>query len=129
MSRRGLLARMEEGDPRTDAGDLNESIVEHLRVLLNTRRGSCATQPEFGVVDFTDLVHGFPASVQALQQAIRATILTFEPRLRGVTVRYLPQEDPLALRFEITAQSAHRGARGVLRFSTQMHPGGKMEVW
>jgi type VI secretion system protein len=126
---RGLLARLEAGDPRTDAGDLNESIAEHLRVLLNTRRGSCATQPEFGVVDFTDLVHGFPGSVQALQQAIRATILTFEPRLRGVTVRYLPQEDPLTLRFEITAQPAHRGARGVLRFSTQMRPGGKMEVW
>ena len=129
MSRRGLLGRMEAGDPRADAGDLNESIAEHLRVLLNTRRGSCATQPEFGVVDFTDLVHGFPGSVQALQQAIRTTILTFEPRLRGVTVRYVPQEDPLTLRFEITAQPANRAARGVLRFSTQMQPGGKMEVW
>jgi type VI secretion system protein len=126
---RGLLARMAEGDPRADAADLNESIAEHLRVLLNTRRGSCATQPEFGVVDFTDLVHGFPSSIQALQQGIRTTILSFEPRLRGVTVRYVPQEDPLALRFEITAQPASRGARGVLRFSTQMHSGGKMEVW
>jgi type VI secretion system protein len=46
-----------------------------------------------------------------------------------VTVRYVPQEDPLTLRFEITAQPASRAARGTLRFSTQMHPGGKMEVW
>ena len=81
------------------------------------------------MVDFTDLVHGFPGSIQLLQQAIRGTILEFEPRLKNVSVRHVPQEDPLVLRFDITAQPAQKGARGLLRFSTQMRPGGKMEVW
>ena len=129
MGGRGLLSRMQAEGAPSRAGDLNESIAEHLRSLLNTRRGSCATRPEYGVVDFTDLVHGFPGSIQLLQHAIRGTILEFEPRLKNVSVRHVPQEDPLVLRFDITAQPAQKGARGLLRFSTQMRPGGKMEVW
>ncbi|HLK99774.1 MAG TPA: type VI secretion system baseplate subunit TssE [Myxococcaceae bacterium] len=130
MAGRGLLSRIEseEGTSSRDV-DPSSSIVEHLRVLLNTRRGDSATVPGFGVVDFTDLVHSFPASIQTLQAAIRATILEFEPRLRNVSVRHVPDEDPLMLRFEISAQPADRNARGVLRFRTQMTPGGKIEVW
>ena len=130
MAGRGLLSRIEseQGTSSRDA-DVASSIVEHLRVLLNTRRGDSVTVPGFGVVDFTDLVHSFPSSIQTLQAAIRATILEFEPRVRNVSVRHVPDEDPLLLRFEITAQPADRGARGVLRFRTQMAPGGKIEVW
>ena len=130
MTGRGLLSRIEseEGTSSRDA-DVSSSIVEHLRVLLNTRRGDSATVPGFGVVDFTDLVHSFPGSIQTLQAAIRATILEFEPRLRNVSVRHVTDEDPLMLRFEISAQPADRNARGVLRFRTQMTPGGKIEVW
>jgi len=130
MAGRGLLSRIEseEGTSSRNA-DPTSSIVEHLRVLLNTRRGDSATVPGFGVVDFTDLVHSFPSSIQTLQAAIRATILEYEPRLRNVSVRHVPDEDPLMLRFEISAQPADRSARGVLRFRTQMTPGGKIEVW
>jgi type VI secretion system protein len=126
---RGLLARLAGGGPPRPAGDPSESITEHLRALLNTRRGSCATQPDYGVVDFTDLVHGFPGSIQVLQQAIRATLMRFEPRLRNVTVRPVPTGDPLLLRFEITAQPAQGAGRSLLRFSTQMRPGGQVDVW
>jgi type VI secretion system protein len=109
--------------------DPSASIVEHLRVLLNTRKGDSVTVPNFGVVDFTDLVHSFPTAVQTLQVTIRATVLEYEPRLRNVSVRHVPDDDPLVLRFEITAQPADRSARGMLRFRTQMSPGGKVEVW
>jgi len=127
---RGLLSRIdaELGVADRASGEA-ESIVEHLRVLLNTRKGGSATVPEFGVVDFTELVHAFPGAIQTLQSSIRATVLEFEPRLRNVTVRFLPDEEPLVLRFEITAQRAEPGARGVMRFRTQVTPGGKVEVW
>jgi len=127
---RGLLSRIEseEGTSTRDV-DVSTSIVEHLRVLLNTRKGDSVTVPNFGVVDFTDLVHSFPSAVQTLQATIRATVLEYEPRLRNISVRHVPDEDPLVLRFEITAQPADRNARGVLRFRTQMTPGGKVEVW
>jgi type VI secretion system protein len=127
---RGLLSRIEAGQGTADrALDVSESIVEHLRVLLNARKGGSATVPGFGIVDFTDLVHAFPAAIQTLQAAIRATVLEYEPRLRNVSVRHVPDEEPLVVRFEITAQPVDRGARGVLRFRTQVSPGGKVEVW
>jgi len=105
-----------------------ESIAAHLRALLNTRRGDCATAPEYGVVDFADMVHEFPAAIQQLSRSIRATIMEFEPRLKGIAVRHVAGEDPLALRFEISAQLARgRGGKG-LRFTTTVRPGGRIDV-
>ncbi|AKF82211.1 type VI secretion system baseplate subunit TssE [Myxococcus faecalis] len=127
---RGLLSRIEVGTGSAEREqDMTDSIAQHLRVLLNARKGGSATVPGFGVMDFTDLVHTFPTAIQTLQSAIRATVLEFEPRIQHVSVRHVPDVDPLLLRFEITAQPAGRGARGMLRFRTQMSPGGKVEVW
>jgi type VI secretion system protein len=97
--------------------------------MLNTRTGESVTVPDYGLVDFQDVVHNMPEAIGTIQQSIRATILKYEPRLKNVSVRFVPGEDPLILRFEITAQPADRNARGVLRFRTQMKPGGKVEVW
>lgn len=130
MTGRGLLSRIDAGKGSSERDvDLTESIVEHLRVLLNTRKGGSATVPGFGIVDFTDFVHTFPTAIQTLQASIRATVLEYEPRICNISVRHLPEADPLVLRFEITAQPAGKGVRGMLRFRTQMSPGGKIEVW
>lgn len=128
---RGLLSRIEMSSRSgvRDGGDLPEAIAAHLRVLLNTRQGDAATAPAFGLIDFTDLVHSLPGSIPSLQAAIRSSILEFEPRLKNVSVRYLPDSEPLILKFEITAQPIEQGARGLLRFRTQVAPGGKVEVW
>ena len=90
---RGLLSRMTSN--RTGPGPVDEidSIVEHLRALLNTRQGEAASVPDFGIMDFTDLVHAFPEGIAVLQRSIRATILQFEPRLKNVTVRHVREED------------------------------------
>jgi type VI secretion system protein len=126
-----LLSRIETSS-RTGARereDLPEAIAAHLRVLLNTHQGDAATVPSFGLIDFTDLVHSLPGSISSLQTAIRSSILEFEPRLKNVTVRYIPETEPLILRFEITAQPIDQSARGMLRFRTQVAPGGRVEVW
>src|SRR5262245_27675402 len=129
MTGRGLLSRLDgRGSSSSSRDDSAESIIEHLRVLLNTRKGEAAAVPGFGVIDFTDLVHSFPGAAQTLQASIRNTILEYEPRLKSVTVRQVPDPDPLVLRFEISAQSTQRGSRGVLRFQTQVTPGGQFQV-
>jgi len=128
---RGLLSRIElmSRSGTREREDLPEAIAAHLRVLLNTHQGDAATAPSFGLMDFTDLVHSLPGSIPTLQAAIRSSILEFEPRLKNVTVRYLPETDPLILRFEITAQPMDQGARGLLRFRTQVAPGARVHVW
>ena len=68
MAGRGLLSRIASKDiTRTRTENDVESIVEHLRGLLNTRQGECPAAMDFGVVDFTDLMHTFPEAIQTLQ--------------------------------------------------------------
>ena len=123
MSGRALLSRIAGGGPADDT----ESMVAHVRALLNTRLGDAPCAPTFGVADFSDIVHTFPGGIQQLAGSMRATILENEPRIRTVTVRHVPGEDQLVLRFEITAQPAARGAKS-LRIATTVRPGGRIDV-
>lgn len=127
MATRGLLGRLSQTAPERRI-DVVESVVEHLRSLLNMRVGSAVTAPGMGVPDFTDLVHNFPGSAVTLTQAIRATIMTFEPRLRNVLVRHVPDDTPMVVRFEVSAQIADE-TNTAIRFRTEFAPGGRMEVW
>lgn len=126
---RGILSRLSATDSR-GAAPLNEteSIVEHLRVLLNSRKGEAPSVMEFGVIDFTDLVHSFPEAIQVLQRSIRATILEYEPRLKNVVVQHVRDDESLVLKFQISAQLAGKGARGQVRFETQLRAGGQVSV-
>ena len=130
MGGRGLLSRIAAKESRQlRADDEVESIIEHLRDLLNTRQGEAVTVPDFGVVDFTDLVHNFPDAIQLLQRSIRATILQYEPRLKNVVVQHVRDEnDLLVLKFQISAQVASKTGRGAVRFETQLRAGGHVTV-
>jgi type VI secretion system protein len=125
MSERGLLSRVASGG---EPFDEVASIVEHLRVLLNTRQGEAPCAPTFGVLDFTDVVHAMPGAGQTLIRSIRATILEHEPRLRNVSVRHVTESGELQLRFEISAQLADGRASRMLRFATTVRPGGRFDV-
>jgi type VI secretion system protein len=125
MPRRGLLARLSSGGQRV--AEL-ESIVAHLQELLNTRVGESLSAPDFGIVDFADLVHNFPEATQVLQQSIRATIMKYEPRLRSVSVTPVPSNDPLSLAFEISGRLASGTHRGPFRVRTELNSTGKMQV-
>jgi type VI secretion system protein len=125
MSGRGLLSRV--ATPAFEVEEV-ESIVEHLRVLLNTRQGEAPSAPSYGVIDFSDVVHSMPGAAQALIRSIRATILEHEPRLKSVSVRHVTESDELQLRFEISAQLADGGASRMLRFATTVRPGGRFDV-
>lgn len=127
--RRALLSRIGGLDPAPV--EEVRSIIAHLQQLLNTRQGDAPAAQGYGIVDFADLVHGFPAAVQQLARGIRATIQEFEPRLRNVTVRQVPDDDGLALRFEIAAQLSHprtASANRTLRLSSTVRPGGQIEI-
>ncbi len=128
---RGLLSRLTAASVN-DARPVNEleSIVEHLRALLNTRQGESPSVPDFGVVDFTDLVHNFPEAIQTLQRCIRTTVLQYEPRLKNVVVQHVRDDEVLVLKFQITAQLQNKGGKsgGAVRFETQLRAGGLVSV-
>ena len=134
MREERLLERIRsfERDPsrrgRADHGRLVESVLAHLRQILNTRQGSAPIAPDFGVPDFLDFLQTYPDSVREIERSIRAAILAYEPRLQGVRVTFIPQEDDvLALRFQITARIAGEGG-GTVRFETVVDTDGKIAV-
>ena len=76
MAGRGLLSRISAKDiTRTRTENDVESIIEHLRGLLNTRQGECPAAMDFGVVDFTDLMHTFPEADSESSDAKRNEVL------------------------------------------------------
>jgi type VI secretion system protein len=124
MTGRGLLSRIAGDGARLDEV---ESILAHVRALLNTRRGETPSAPGLGVADFTEVAHAFPGGLEELARSIRATLLEFEPRLKAVSVSPLPGDGRLILRFLIAAQLSGRSGR-VLRMTTTVRPGGRIEV-
>lgn len=134
MREERLLERIRsfERDParrgRTDYGRLVDSVLTHLRQILNTRQGSAPIAPDYGVPDFLDFLQTYPDSVREIERSIRTAIQTYEPRLQGVRVAFIPQEDDaLALRFQITAHIS--GADGErVRFETVVDTDGKISV-
>jgi type VI secretion system protein len=129
--RRGLLARLAASEGSlAPLGHPVASITEHLRALLNTRKGESVSAPGFGILDFNDVLHLYPAAISRMQQSIRAAIQEFEPRLRSVAVVHVPEEqEPTALRFDIIAQLHLPGRGDTVRFHTRLHPGGQADIW
>jgi type VI secretion system protein len=121
---RGLLGRLGTGQRRAD---VLSAIIEHLSDLLNSHQGHSSTVPQFGVLDFNDVVHNMPDAIRHLQQSIRATIIEHEHRLQNVSVRLVPTQDPLTLQFEILARLAS-DRQSLVRMRTRVRPGGQFVV-
>jgi type VI secretion system protein len=132
---RSLLDRLD--DPRPNAPrrieqsteELADSVLAHLQRMLNTRQGNCLTLEDYGIPDFTDMVHSFPEAVGRMQRAIRQSIERYEPRLRRV--RVTPVEDPddvFRLRFEITGELVTADEQAAVWFETTISPSGRISV-
>ncbi|BBA68973.1 type VI secretion system baseplate subunit TssE [Geobacter sulfurreducens] len=133
MREERLLERIRslERDPsrrgETDRGRLVDSILAHVRRIINTRRGSVPIAPDFGIPDMLDVLQSYPDSVREIERSIRAAIQGFEPRLADVRVAFVPQEDDvLALRFAISARLGSDG--GAVCFETLVDTDGKVTV-
>jgi len=106
-----------------------DSVLRHLQRMLNTRRGNAPTVPDYGVPDLTDLARGFPESAGALQEALRACIEKYEPRLRDVSVQYKESpDDVLSMSFEVTGRLVTRGDEAGVWFLTRVDPEGRIDV-
>jgi type VI secretion system protein len=112
MFERRLLERLEAPDSsdrrlKVDPSALSESVLAHLKLIFNTRQGSCETRPDLGMPDFNDLATRFPDAIPIIGRAIKYQLDNFEPRLKNVSVKHVPDPtNPLSLYFQISAQLA-----------------------
>jgi type VI secretion system protein len=70
----------------TEDKKLRQSIVENLRLVLQTRQGSVQHLPDFGVPEFMQLYIESRGSIDPIRDAIKDTILKYEPRIERVNV-------------------------------------------
>jgi len=110
---------------------LTASVINHLSRLLNSRQGCSLTTPDYGMPDFNESLGTKNEMQAAFENAIRTTILTYEPRLRRVTVRLEEEDGPrLNPRFSITAELvSNDDFPKQVSFSTIMDPAGKLNIW
>jgi type VI secretion system protein len=125
------IDRPEEGGYRlqSDSRRVTESVLEHLRKMLNVRQGSVTTLPDYGIPDLNDLFSQYPDPVPTLRRILKESLEKYEPRLRRVSVRYVRDEDnPLGLRFDITARLAVDDQDAPLQFETLIGDNGRVKV-
>lgn len=132
---RNLLDRLRDPEPESsrtihqDTRRLSQSVLENLRRLLNSRQGIVSTQPDYGIPDLVDVIHNFPDAIHGMRKAIKATIEKYEPRLRRVNVKHVESpDDPLALRYEITAELITDEEKASVWIQTRIDGSGEVEV-
>ncbi len=92
-----------------------DSILAHLQRILNTRQGNVPISDTYGIPDLTDFMTSYPESATEIEKSIKQAIETYEPRLRGVKVVFMPQEfDLLCLRFQIIAHLMSESGKNIL---------------
>jgi type VI secretion system protein len=133
-SDRGLFDRLREPDrsehrsvqQRTDR--IYASVMLHLHHMLNTRHDDGQAATDYGLPALTDL--DLSTRAEDLRRAIEQTIRTYEPRLTNVRVQPLPseEEDPLKIRFQISARLVTDDERVRVRFDTLVDGAGAWKV-
>lgn len=100
---------------------LRSSIVENLKMILNTRRGSVVHLPDFGMPDVLQLYYDSGNSVEPVKKQIHDTILKYEPRIAEVKIdKYQFDQDSMSLSFKIVATIKEYSGKEILltEFST-----------
>jgi type VI secretion system protein len=106
-----------------------DSIIRHLERILNTRQGSVPIADDYGIPDFTDLSSGFSDALRDLERTIRNTIQKYEPRLKSVRVKFIPQEEnTLAVTFQIVGQLILEEEKNPITFQSVMDSDGKFTI-
>ncbi len=129
LDRIRVMARNPSRRLTQDPKQMLRSIQEHLQRILNTRQGNVIIADDYGIPDFTNFMNAFPEAQRELERIIRHTIQTYEPRLQGVRVTFLPRDgDPLSLSFQIQARLALKEHREAVTFESIVDAGGQIRV-
>lgn len=108
---------------------LKRSVLRHLQHMLNSRHGHAPAQPDYGIPDLNEFMFEFPDSITPMRVAIERSIEKYEPRLKDVKATWVTDEnDPLNVRFEVTARLSVEGMTVPLHFATQVGSASGIDV-
>ncbi|UCH23937.1 MAG: type VI secretion system baseplate subunit TssE [Deltaproteobacteria bacterium] len=114
---------------REDPAKIVDSVLGHLRRILNTRRGNVPISEDYGIPDFTDFLRSYPESVRDIERTIRQIIQDYEPRLTSIRVSFIPQEEDLfSVNFHISARLATEDDRVPVVFESYVGSDGRVNI-
>lgn len=99
------------------------SVLDNLQRILNTRAGSIAHIPDYGLPDMTRILQGMPGTAHQLLSTFSTVLLKYEPRLKRINVALLEQTMPGELRYAIDAELTEIG---LVRYGTEFKPEGRV---
>jgi type VI secretion system protein len=101
----------------------SKSILDHLRFLLNTRKGMLIHIPEYGMPDIGEMYRRLPEAAAEMRESVEFAIRRFEPRLEHVRVSIVDFDPGIGhVGFRVSAVIAG-GARLVME--TRFFPDGR----
>lgn len=101
------------------------SVQDNIQRILNSRRGSLAHLPDYGLGDLSRIYRHLPASAHTLKREIEATLLRHEPRLKAIDLTIEDTEPGMLLSFTMTC---HLHQAGLVRFGTHFTPDGQTRL-
>lgn len=101
------------------------SVLDNMQRILNSRAGTLAHLPDYGIPDMTKILQGMPGTAHTLMTTLSDVLLKYEPRLQSIAVVLLDQEIPGELRYTVDAEL--RGI-GLVRYGTEFMPEGKILI-
>jgi type VI secretion system protein len=110
----------------TEDEKLRSSIVENIKMILQSRRGSITHLPDFGLPDIRQIYFD-EGSIDSVPNMIKETILKYEPRLQDVRVRR-KNFDPNNLRLSLEIDAKIRDLRGKELLLTEFSSTGWLKV-
>jgi type VI secretion system protein len=93
--------------------------------ILNSRAGSLAHLPDYGLPDMTRILQGMPGTAHQLMHTLSGVLLKYEPRLKRIDVVMLEQTQPGELRYAIDAELKDVG---LVRYGTAFMPEGRVLI-
>lgn len=101
-----------------------ESIKSNLVNVLNARRGSSLSSPEYGLADFNDGATASDDMSKYIMSDIQRCIRDFEPRVQSVRVRAVASNHaPLNLVFHLSLEVENREGDDPLQFEVHLGQG------
>lgn len=103
---------------------LLESVLDHLKRILETRQGTVLIATDYGTPEFSNLPGNFVSpETEKIQQTIKNTIEKYEPRLSDVTISFEgSSKSDLTIQFRINAMIYHLEHIIPVKLQTSMSP-------
>ena len=129
LERIASLESKQDDREKTSAEKEIISVINHLRKLLNTNKGSVLIAHDYGMPDTTVFMGGgFLETADKIQRAINETVVKYEKRLSHVKIKIESNEDDVL--------SVHFSLEGVLSrqdnvpvfLESYLQPSGRIKV-